>query len=141
QQLVLAKAPRGMVADQLAGYLWARTTGHFQSLTSLIIRGCAKAIKTGEEELTEDLLNKVPIDVAAEANRQEMLAALEEGLISAKPKRKRCYRGPKSREDVAGPNRKTPKSTTKHRQPDPGRMLADAANARSAAKLDGGRPE
>ena len=41
-----------MLADDLADYLFARSTGHFASLMSLISRGCLRAIRTGAERLT-----------------------------------------------------------------------------------------
>ena len=47
KDLVLAGAHPGMVADDLAGYLFARSTGHFASLMTLITRGCRRAVRTG----------------------------------------------------------------------------------------------
>jgi hypothetical protein len=40
-----------MVADNLADYLFARSTGHFALLMTLITRGCRRAIRAGVEEL------------------------------------------------------------------------------------------
>jgi hypothetical protein len=76
RDLVLADAQRGIVADALADYLFARSSGHFASLMSLINRGCYRAIKTGTEQLTEQLLDHVRIDEAAESARQEIAARL-----------------------------------------------------------------
>ena len=66
---MLAGAHPGMVADDLAGYLFARSTGHFASLMTLIARGCRRAVRTGAEKLTRDLLDQVRNDAAAEAAR------------------------------------------------------------------------
>jgi hypothetical protein len=74
-----------MVADDLADYLSARSTGHFASLMTLITRGCRRAIRTGTERLTRDLLDQVRNDAAAEAARQELLAAFDAGELSARP--------------------------------------------------------
>jgi hypothetical protein len=85
KDLVLAGAHPGMVADDLADYLFARSTGHFASLMTLIARGCRRAVRTGTEKLTRDLLDQVRNDAAAEAARQELLAAFGTGRLSARP--------------------------------------------------------
>ena len=82
---MLADAHPGMVADDLADYLFARSTGHFASLMTLITRGCRRAVRTGTEKLTRDLLDQVRNDAAAEAARQELLAAFDTGKLSARP--------------------------------------------------------
>lgn len=82
RDLVLAHTHRGVIAKELADYLFARSSGHFASLMSLISRGCYKAIKTGAEALTVDLLDSVRIDEAAETARGELHAALDAGLLS-----------------------------------------------------------
>jgi len=85
KDLILAGNHPGMVADDLADYLFARSTGHFASLMTLITRGCRRAVRTGTEELTRDLLDQVRNDAAAEAARQELLAAFGAGKLSARP--------------------------------------------------------
>jgi hypothetical protein len=86
RELVLAHAYRGMLAKDLAGYLFARSSGHFASLMSLISRGCYRAIRTGAEVLSVELLDAVRIDEAAETARGELHAALEAGLLSTHPR-------------------------------------------------------
>jgi hypothetical protein len=81
-ELVLAHSARGMIAKELADYLFIRSTGHFASLMSLISRGCYKAIKTGTEALSAELLDSVRIDEAAETARTELHASLATGLLS-----------------------------------------------------------
>jgi hypothetical protein len=85
KDLVLAGNHPGMVADDLADYLFARSTGHFASLMTLIIRGCRRAVRTGTEKLSRDLLDQVRNDAAAEAARQELLAAFDTGRLRARP--------------------------------------------------------
>ncbi len=85
KDLVLGGTHPGMVADELAGYLFARSTGHFASLMTLITRGCRRVIRAGTEKLTRDLLDQVRNDAAAEAARQELLAAFDAGKLSARP--------------------------------------------------------
>jgi hypothetical protein len=97
QLVVLANKHRGMVADDLADYLYARSTGHFASLMTLVTRGCHRAITSGEERLTVELLDRVKNDAAAERARQELTAALRAGRLSARP---RLNRGVKA--DHAG---------------------------------------
>ncbi len=84
RDLVLTGGHQGMLADQLADYLYARSTGHFASLMTLITRGCRRAIQTGAERLTPDLLDLVHNDQAAESARQELAAAFERGLLTTR---------------------------------------------------------
>lgn len=86
RQLVLAHARPGMLTN-IADYLFARTTGHIGSFFSLITRGCYEAIQIGEEDLTRDLLDNVPIDEEAERGRRELEAALAAGRLIAQPTR------------------------------------------------------
>jgi AAA domain-containing protein len=83
--VVLARKHRGMLADELAGYLYARSTGHFASLMTLIARGCRRAVRTSEERLTKELLDGVKNDEAAELARRELEAALDRGLLRVGP--------------------------------------------------------
>lgn len=89
REVVLAKAHRGMVARDLSDYLFARSSGHFASLMSLISRGCYRAVKTGAEALTVELLDRVRIDEAAEAAREQLHAALEVRLVSTRGLRRK----------------------------------------------------
>jgi hypothetical protein len=84
KDVVLAGTYPGMIADDLAEYLFARSTGHFASLMTLVTRGCRRAARTGTEKLTPDLLDQVPNDVAAEAARQ-LLAAFAAGRLTGRP--------------------------------------------------------
>jgi hypothetical protein len=81
RDLVLAGAWRGMIARDLAGYLFARSSGHFASLMSLIGRGCYQAVRTGAESLTAALLDEVRIDQAAEDARSQLQAAIRDGVL------------------------------------------------------------
>ena len=84
RQLVLARARPGMLTS-LANYLFERTTGHIGSYVTLITRGCFKAIRTGEEKLTKQLLDSVRIDEASEQARQQLAAAFAAGRLSTRP--------------------------------------------------------
>ena len=88
RELVLARHRRGMLADDLSDYLFARSTGHFASLMSLIGRGCYRAVKTGTEQLNADLLDQVRIDEAAEKARRGIEAAIRAGQLSTRPARR-----------------------------------------------------
>jgi hypothetical protein len=74
RQLVLAHTRPGMIT-KLADYLFERSSGHIGSYVTLITRGCFKAIRTGEEKLTRQLLDSVRIDEASEQARQQLAAA------------------------------------------------------------------
>ncbi|MGI5423719.1 hypothetical protein [Streptomyces sp. CA-179760] len=72
QRIVLADAHPGMLADELSDYLFARSTGHIGALMTFINRGCQRAVRSGAERLTRDLLDQVRIDAAAEQARAEL---------------------------------------------------------------------
>ncbi len=85
QRLVLAEKYPGMLADELSDYLFARCTGHIGSLMTLVNRGCQRAIRTGVERLTIELLDRVRNDEGAEQARRELHTAMEAGKLSSKP--------------------------------------------------------
>jgi AAA domain len=84
QRLVLAHNHEGMLAEELADYLFARSSGHIGSLMTLINRGCVRAVRTGTERLTEELLDQLPIDAAAEQARAELEAKMRCGKLRAR---------------------------------------------------------
>jgi len=86
KHLILADAHPGMLADDLAGYLFARTTGHIGSLMTLVNRGARRAVRHGGEALTAELLDTVKIDEAAEQARAQIQAALDGGRLKARPR-------------------------------------------------------
>lgn len=87
QLLVLGAKRPGMLADDLSDYLFARSTGHFASLMTIIQRGCRRAIQTGEERLTKELLDRVRNDAAAERTRLELESAFDQALLTSRPRR------------------------------------------------------
>jgi len=89
RDLVLAGSWQGMIAGGLPEYLFARSSGHFASLMSLIGRGCYRAARTGTESLTAALLDAVRIDQAAEDACDQIRAAIETGVPPA-PSRARA---------------------------------------------------
>jgi hypothetical protein len=82
ERLVLADTRPGMLADALSDYLFARCTGHIGSLMTLVGRGCQRAMRTGAERLTRDLLDRVKTDAASEHARQQVQAALTAGRVT-----------------------------------------------------------
>lgn len=77
KRIVLADKHPGMLADHLSDYLFARSTGHIGSLMTLINRGCQRAVRTGTEFLSRELMDRVKIDEASEKARQELAMAFE----------------------------------------------------------------
>ncbi|MBN6050531.1 hypothetical protein JYK22_01185, partial [Nonomuraea sp. RK-328] len=63
---VLADKHPGMLADDLSDHLYARCNGHIGSLMTLIKRACPRAIRTGEERLTLELMTTANLDRAAQ---------------------------------------------------------------------------
>ncbi len=84
RMVVLADKHQGMLAGDLAAYLFSRSTGHFASLMTILMRGCRRAVRTGEEALTKELLDGVKNDEAAEQARLELEAAFQHGLLSVR---------------------------------------------------------
>jgi hypothetical protein len=64
----------------------ARSTGHIGSLMTLINRGCQRAVRSGEEKLTTELLDKVKIDAASENARRELELAIDTGKMRVRHK-------------------------------------------------------
>lgn len=93
QHLVLAEKRPGMLADELSDYLFARSTGHIGSLMTLINRGCQRAVRTGTEQLTRELLDRVKNDAASEKARRELDAAMTARRITSHPARPACKAG------------------------------------------------
>lgn len=89
QRVVLADKHPGMLADELSDYLFARSTGHIGSLMTLINRGCQRAVRTGAERLSRELLDGVRNDEASEAARLELEAALEKRRLTSRPRSRR----------------------------------------------------
>ncbi|WP_394278369.1 hypothetical protein [Microbacterium sp.] len=60
----------------LSDYLFARTTGYIGSLMDLVSRAAARAIRTGSERIDQALLDRIPIDAAAEAAFKDTRATI-----------------------------------------------------------------
>jgi len=71
-----------MLADDLSDYLYTRSTGHFASLMTLIARSCLRAVRSRQERLSVELMDKVSNDAAAEDARKELAAAIAAGLFT-----------------------------------------------------------
>lgn len=77
KKLVLTDASEGML-QELADYLLERSTGMIGSLFELVTRGCARAIRTGRERITRELLDEIRIDEAAEERRLSVARETEQ---------------------------------------------------------------
>ena len=84
KRIVLVDKQPGMLADNLSDYLFARSTGHIGSLMTLINRGCQRAVRTGAENLSRELLDLVKNDAASEKGRQELQNAFESGRLTTR---------------------------------------------------------
>lgn len=89
QKLVLADLAPGMLADELSDYLFARSTGHIGSLINLIARATYRAVRSGDERLTRQLMDRVKIDDGAEQGRRALEATLTAGRLTTRPRRTR----------------------------------------------------
>jgi hypothetical protein len=84
RNVVLVNKWEGMIASDLSEYLFARSTGHFQSLMTLVTRGCRRAIQNGRECLDVELLDHIQNDAAAERERRDLMAAFDAGTLGVK---------------------------------------------------------
>ncbi|MGO8965381.1 AAA family ATPase [Mycobacterium sp.] len=91
KRIVLARKQRGMLVD-LSDYLWERSTGRIGPLTTLINRGCQRAVRTGTEFIDHELLERVPLDAASESRRTEIRTAIEQNRMTTRPTRRRRSR-------------------------------------------------
>jgi hypothetical protein len=81
---VLTDKQPGMLADELSDYLFVRSTGHIGSLMTLINRGCQRAVRSGAEVLTRELMDHVKNDEASEKARKELEAAFSGHHLTTK---------------------------------------------------------
>jgi hypothetical protein len=89
KRIVLADKEHGMLADELPDYLWERSSGRIGSLMALITRGCNRAVNSGTEVLTKELLEEIRNDEASEQKRADLRAAFAAGELTTKAKRLR----------------------------------------------------
>lgn len=88
QQLLLLDAPEDML-QSLSPYLYERSRGIIGFLINLLQRGCAEAIATGAEVLSESLLADVPISVGADDPEDGEISSVATGSRQRKtPRRK-----------------------------------------------------
>jgi len=92
KKIVLADKYKGMVADDLSEYLFARSTGHIGSLMTLINRGCHRAVRTGTERLDIELMNQVKNDAASEKGRKALEQQFREGKLTTRRRGKTAPR-------------------------------------------------
>jgi hypothetical protein len=85
--IVLLGAHPGMIADDLSDYFFARTSGYIGSMMELARIGTYKAIKSGLERITKELLDTVQISRAAEKRRSELEGAMLSGKLHSLPKK------------------------------------------------------
>lgn len=85
--VVLLHAHPGMIADDLSDYFFARTSGYIGSMMELARIGAYKAIKSGVERITRELLDTVQISRAAEKRRHELEEAMKGGKLHSLPKK------------------------------------------------------
>lgn len=84
KRIVLSRSFPGMLAEELSDYLFFRTTGHIGSLMTLINRGCQRAVRSGAELLSEDLLDQVKIDAASERARRALEPKFKQHRLTSK---------------------------------------------------------
>lgn len=89
QRLVLAAKYPGMLADDLSDHLYARCSGHIGTLMSLIRLGCLRAIRSGTERLTNELMAQVKLDRDGERLRAQWEARLASGEETSRPRSSR----------------------------------------------------
>ncbi|MEV7304334.1 TniB family NTP-binding protein [Streptomyces clavifer] len=75
RQLVLAEHRPGMLLRN-ADYLFERTSGHIGSYFTLLMRGCYRAIRTGTESITREVLDGIRLDEASEQARKQLAATM-----------------------------------------------------------------
>jgi hypothetical protein len=83
KRIVLAQKQRGMLIE-LSDYLWERSTGRIGPLTTLINRGCQRAVRTGTEFIDHELLERVPLDAASESRRTEIRTAIAQNRLTTR---------------------------------------------------------
>lgn len=94
QQLRLFRARPGMLtAGTMPEYLFRRTSGVVGLLERLIEEGCAEALDTGAEALTDDLLDTIPINLGNDPSRDPAAGEIPPVPTTVAPATKRTRRG------------------------------------------------
>lgn len=75
-RLVGSPEPGWMHVD-LAEYLWVVTEGHFNSLVRLLNQAYSRAIRSGTERITRDLLEEITVEPEHQAGRATRVAILD----------------------------------------------------------------
>lgn len=88
-RLVLAEATDGMLYKNLSRYLFGRTGGYMGSLIELVREGATRAISSGEERITESVLDEVVLDYAAETESARRGASSSGSSASSSSAKKR----------------------------------------------------
>ncbi|RKR75896.1 TniB family NTP-binding protein [Frondihabitans australicus] len=86
QNLRLLDQQRGDLFWHCADIVWAMTAGRWRSLAFLINSACSKAIRTGTERLTPELIGSLKIDALAEPTARKYLPTLGTGAWTTRPK-------------------------------------------------------
>ena len=102
--MVLANAEPRMLRD-LGPYLHDRTGGNLRSLTTLLERGCDRAIRSGRERLAEEDLDKIEVDKDGEL---QSLASGRQSIYE-----RRGVLEPEEREALARLSRRSTKRTAR----------------------------
>ena len=79
EQLILCRATPGMLTSQVDYLPLKRTGGYIGSLVNLVPLGATKAMLTGVEALTTELLDTIQVDDAAESARPSTRAGTKRG--------------------------------------------------------------
>lgn len=85
KSLRLTRQQEGDLFWTCADTVWAKTGGRWRSLTRIVNMACARAIDSGEERITPDLLASLPVDALAAEHAAKYLPTLGGGTWSSLP--------------------------------------------------------
>lgn len=86
ESLRLTKLQQGDLFWNCADILWGKTGGRWRSLTRIVNLACARAITTGAERITPELVASIPVDALAAEHAAKYMPTLGSGTWTSLPK-------------------------------------------------------
>lgn len=86
ESLRLTKLQQGDLFWNCADIMWGMTGGRWRSLTRVVNLACARAIATGTERITPELIASIPVDALAVEHAAKYMPTLGDGTWTSLPR-------------------------------------------------------
>lgn len=86
ESLRLTKLQQGDLFWNCADIMWGKTGGRWRSVTRTVNLACARAIATGAERITPELIASIPVDALAAEHAAKYMPTLGDGTWTSLPR-------------------------------------------------------